>query len=475
MRTVIHNSGLILIGLGLSLGADAGDWRFASNVSVEEIYSDNIDLEADNEQSDQLTRISPKISLRGEGRHLDVDFSYQLTEQRSQHDASRSQATHQLSTNGQAELAERTFFLDFSGNVSQQSINNVNNAGLNENVVDNDNVDDVYTLEISPFFVHRLGQYVSTEGRTRWNKVFNQSEQVEDSVSIENSFTVRSGEYFTVVPWRVTYRDSVVTEDGQDDQEFSSLDARVSYIINHSYTTFVNLGYEDNTFDSNDSDVDQNSVTWSVGVAWTPSTRTLLEALWGKGAFGNTFGLDFSHRSRRSVWTATYNEQITNARSEQLAFAPLQSLLVGRNEIVSPNVFVALPTLVNEVFISRSFLLGVAFRGQRSDASWELFYNARTFQESEEDERVFGVRLGFTRSLTPKTSFNVTADWEQTAFRDDVLDGEDEVWSIGVGLTKRLTPNSSLALRLEHRVRSSDDANNEFTENNASLSWSLAL
>jgi uncharacterized protein (PEP-CTERM system associated) len=56
--------------------------------------------------------------------------------------------------------------------------------------------------------------------------------------------------------------------------------------------------------------------SWSAGLDWAPSPRTRLIATAGQRFFGNTYFLDFRHRSSLTTWSAGYSQDVTTTRSE---------------------------------------------------------------------------------------------------------------------------------------------------------------
>ncbi len=60
----------------LSIKANAADWRLIPSIALSEIYTDNVDLDDNIQQSDFITQISPQISLTGSGPRLNVSLIY---------------------------------------------------------------------------------------------------------------------------------------------------------------------------------------------------------------------------------------------------------------------------------------------------------------------------------------------------------------------------------------------------------------
>jgi uncharacterized protein (PEP-CTERM system associated) len=452
--------------------AVAGEWTITPNVSLSQVFTDNV-LQNDNDKrSDMLTRVTPSVSVRGEARRLTLELDYQIESQYSAKDSDRTQNTQQLTSAGQIELYDRAFFVDFNANVSQQANNN-NDNGVNDNFVDENNADDVYTYKISPFFRHHFGPWLDSEARVSYDAVENVSDAVADSHAVGTALTLTSGDRFPGLPWELAYKANKTFTDDADSTSTSDINLRTRYLWNQSYESFLDLGYEDNDNVNNEEDIDNKGGTWALGMIWTPSNRTTLEASFGEQLFGNSFDFSLEHEGRRSVWSAKYNEKVTNSRTEQLELVALNIDNPDVNE--APSVFVELPTLVDEEFLSKRFTLGMSLETRRSDLKVELFHESRSFQIVTNDETVFGAEFSIERQLSSATSATLATSFEQTQFRDEVNDGEEQTWDIDLSMTRQLTAKSSASVRYRHVVRSADDNNDDFTENNLSLSWQLDL
>jgi uncharacterized protein (PEP-CTERM system associated) len=117
--------------------ANAGDWDITPRISVAEIFSDNINLDDDDKESDLVTEITPGISIHGEGGLLKADIDYQMQNAIYASNSDANGTFHQLDAFANAELAKNLFFVDASSTMGQALISadntvstgNLNNAG----------------------------------------------------------------------------------------------------------------------------------------------------------------------------------------------------------------------------------------------------------------------------------------------------------------------------------------------------------
>ena len=102
--------------LALALGCGAAmaeSWKTGASVSVRETYTDNVALSSTgSRQSDWITEIGPRFTLRGAGARLKAAFNYSISEVIHANDSSRNFTNNTLGANANAELVEKFLFLD---------------------------------------------------------------------------------------------------------------------------------------------------------------------------------------------------------------------------------------------------------------------------------------------------------------------------------------------------------------------------
>lgn len=69
VNRMLRNRTLVSIAAGVmaSQAVTAAEWTVNKRVSVSEIFTDNIDLEHSNPQSEWITTLTPHLSLSGKG------------------------------------------------------------------------------------------------------------------------------------------------------------------------------------------------------------------------------------------------------------------------------------------------------------------------------------------------------------------------------------------------------------------------
>ena len=444
--------------------ASAERWRMTPRVTASETWSDNISLRNTNTESDFVTRITPGVAIVGEGGRISLNLDYQLGLVHYASGTSSNRIDHRLQLVSTTELVSQRLFLDFDSSAGQ---NNIASTGLlsSDNVSANANRRNFFTYDISPYVVHHFGPYADGQLRVRHARVLN-SGSINTSVN-ELSGRIDSGRRFAFLPWSLSADWTRNSNSNGTSSEFRSVDGSVRYSFSRRYALRFNLGYEDNE-QVRVSDEDNSGVTWQLTGIWTPSARTSLEFGYGRRAFGPIFHLDASHRTRRTVFQASYSEDITTTATRQLErqLVTLEDLF--GEAIVDPGladveVPIDTPTITDETLITQRFDASMALRQRRTTSSLSAYYETRSFEITPNDENVFGVTARVFHSLNSTISATATANWQRTEF--DALSREDDQWRVELSLSRQFNADVSGTLRVQHRENDSTVSNNSYKEN----------
>ncbi len=471
---------LCLCWLGLALmfaggSAFAGEWRIVPRVSVNESYTDNVNLAASGlEDDDFITEVTPSISLRGQGGRLSANFDYSLQQLFYSNDSDRNSLSHQLQANANAELVKQILFLDVDASARQE---NTSNSGRlsDSNISVTGNRNEVYTWRISPVARHHFGNYANGEAKVTVDQVLNSGGG--NSTSTGSDLLIDSGSRFSRLPWSLSYSQQRVDNESGTISSFERFNGTLRYVFNRKYSAFVNAGVENNKFSTSQDDSD--GFSWDAGATWTPSSRTRLEAGYGERFFGNNYSFSLSHQSRRAAWTASYSEDITTTRQSQLDRQLIPLLDAFGAPILDPGtgLLVQVPvdsaTITEEVLVAKQFQGGVTLRGRRTDASINVFNTQRDFQLSGGNETVFGGSASVSRQLSQRTTVSLSGGWQQSELAGGTR--EDQLWNAGVSMTRQFARDLSAQADYRRVQQESDLAANEYEENRFSLNLNLSF
>ncbi len=454
----------------------AGDWTITPRVSAQVNYSDNINLAPKTQESeDFVTDISPSVSIRGEGRRLQLNFDYLLQALRYQRNSGSNAINHQLQADANAELVKQMVFLDARATAGQANTTNVGeNADSNISVTDNRS--DVNTYSVSPVFKHHLGGYLDTELRYTFDEVRYDAPD-QDSSEDRIDATVRSGRRFTRLPWSLEYSNQEIDNDGRGTTEFERITADLRYVMNRRWSVLLNAGRDSNDFATSQSD--NSGTSWGIGAGWTPTPRSSLDVGYGERFFGSNWFFNLTHRSRRTIWTASYDEDISTTREDQLQRELIPLVDAFGDSVIDPSsgnaveIPVDIATSTDEVLVRKRLQASVDLRGRRTDANLSLFNERREYQITGDIERVAGISAGLNRRLSRKTTLGVSGSWQETGPLTSAQD--DQRWDIVLTLSRQIGRDANGTLAYRHTKRDATESADDYTENRLTLGLGMSF
>ncbi|MGH8608565.1 MAG: TIGR03016 family PEP-CTERM system-associated outer membrane protein [Gammaproteobacteria bacterium] len=461
----------------------AAEWTIQPLLEVAETYSDNIALAPSGlEEDDFVTEINPGLLLRGAGRRLTLDLGYRLQNILFANNSDSNSTNHQLFANAAAELYREHLFLDASASVGQENFSDLGSRPSDNLSLVGDR-GNVITYSISPYWRQRLRDLAEAQVRFTYDDVSGDNDDVSGSSAAVNA-SLTSGTRFGRWGWDLRYDRRDVSDEVEDvsgnavdndgGPDFATFDGEVSYRLTRQLGIVAAGGFENNDFASVDQDTD--GVTWRIGANWRPSRNTQLAAFYGDRFFGSTWGMDLTHRSRRTTWSASYGEELEQTRNllldrslfaladtpQELITNPIATDQVEEEELVqfSGN----LPTFSNEVFLDKTFTAGVDIDFRRMTLSLRGFNTTREFQQSGAEEDQFGALAVLNRQLSRATTATVSLDWERIDFNDP-SDRQDETGDFRIGILHQFGRYMSGIIDYRFLDRSSSEEESEFTEN----------
>ena len=170
---------------------------------------------------------------------------------------------------------------------------------------------------VSPYLRHDFGSDVQAEARYTYS-VVNSDDTVGDSRTAWRTASIcgwQAALRTSCSPGTLTIaRRTSTTKVGRTPPP-SVILASARRLITPTVGLLAQVGYENYEY-QRASDLRQRGCRWSAGFDWAPSPRTHLAATAGERFFGNTYFLDFSHRTRLTTWSAGYSENVTTTRTE---------------------------------------------------------------------------------------------------------------------------------------------------------------
>ena len=495
--TCSPTTGILMIALVLTVtsNAFAGDWMVVPRFLISEDYSDNIQLSPTNQRDDFITRVTPGISIRGQGRRVEMSVDYNLESLSYINEEELDNTNHQLQSTLSIEIIRNIFFLDANAAMYQALVSNTGRVS-NRNLANDSNRTDVITYGFSPRFHHHFGTWADFNASTQVSDTIgdgsgsgNRSAGSGNSISLQS--TLSSGRRFTRTSWSVSNSSTVFNNDsGARSNSQNWWDAQVSAVINRFLRANTSLGYEKNK-SADGGAGNQDSITWSAGATLTLSPRTSLTGSYGKRSFGNTKSFDFSHRRRRISISGSYTEELQTT-SGQLRDQQLVSLFDAFGEPVFDPFAASDPTLpdgnlslTDDIFISRDFNATVGYTRRRDTFSASVFRTEREGGASSDPEEALGASVSWSRTMSRRLSGGVSGSFRSGSAggagvvpSNPSLQGSDastEVIFVSPFVSYSIGPHTSGRLSYNYTTSSSEDSANEYTENSVTGSLSFAF
>ncbi len=483
--------------MALAFGPDAHavNWNFEPFVSGSAIYTDNQNQSATDPQDALIFTVTPGFSLRSEGaRRFQVGMNYGLTGVARFGDDLDNEFFQNLGARGNAELIEDFLFIDATAGISQQLISLTGSRA--DAAINSDNRTTTGTYSVSPYIKRRFGDFA--EGMVRYSlsgALFEDSAFNDINASTIDASLV-SGTDFSKLSWGLNYSLRNATVQNSEDVTFESYGANLGYALNRQFRLLATAGYDKNDY-ATVSDADVSGGYWTAGFGWTPNVRTNLEASFGESYTGRTYGLNFSYRSRQTVWTASYNEGV-NDISQQLLNTNLlyvwscdgglffgDALIppLGQTNCViqgTAPIGTAPVGLANGIFLSETLRGGVAWSGRRANMGLIAFNTRRQYLQlvGEPEDETRGISATWGYRLQPLTSLNAGLGYTNSQVPADLTGGiaeDTDYYTASLGVSHQFGVDLSGALTLRHQRQDSNLPANSYDENSITASAILTF
>ena len=326
------------------------------------------------------------------------------------------------------------------------------------------------------------------------------STSLSNSQSTGINLNLGSGPSFRLYTWNLAYsRQTIGYGSGQTtgapDTVTETVTAFGRRLLTPQVSVVSTVGYEDNNYIV--TGPAPNGKFWSTGLQWNPTPRTNLTATTGRRYYGRTSALDFSHRTRLTLWSLNYSESVTSTRSQFLVPSSvsttgyLDTLFLSsipdpaarqtavQNFIAQNGLPASLTVPVN--FFTNQFLLVKGWRGSFGILGIQNSVLANVFTQTSESTNAgqpatgdfamssstkqTGGSLVWTTRLSSQTSSNVSAGY--TRNESPGLNREDNLKNINLSLTHQFQPRLTGSLSYRRLQNNSNQVGANYKENAA--------
>jgi uncharacterized protein (PEP-CTERM system associated) len=458
-----------LEGLDL-VKSGANAWHIVPMLDLRQVYTDNVGSQpAERAHSQFLTDIAPGLTVSRKSRRLVLDGRFQYHYYANAHERDGAQrSSTQLNANAKAELLDDILFVDARASRVQQAISPFGQQAF-DNEYSSANKTNVQTWQISPYLVQRFGHVARSEVRYTHDAVTTGGGGLRDSVGDALSYRLSSGTAFRDFGWGVNLSKQRIDYDVRNDSTFRTGSLNLSYQLLPTLGLSAAALYDD--YDYQAVGGANGGRGGTVGLRWTPSRRTSVQAGIGHRYYGPSRSLSAQHRSRRSVWNLSYDDSVVTTRGNFLLPAtPGPVVPPGPGEPVPPVTPPGTPPssagqlnfFSNRYSLQKQLRASVAVRASRSSATVSLFKVRREALSVRDDDSVIlgspvnqindnvdqlGVNVTLSYRLSQRSNLNLSADLVDSKSLTTGLKGR----SNGARLSLRHQLGRNLAAALELR------------------------
>lgn len=476
-----NNNHAVLLLLLLPAGAWAGDWKFTPQFAVNERYSDNVSLSTTNPESSFLTEISPGFKLSRHGAKGSLAVDYGLQGLFYSHDSGANSFNNQLSAILKSELVDESFFVDATARISQQNTSLTGATGTsNYNITGNSS--EVRTVSLAPSWRARFGSQAQLDAR--WQLTYSDSDNGTIANVAGNSFSLslNSGTAVNRFPWSLTYRLQGNNGNASADRN-SSVSGSMGYIASPKMRLTLSMGKDSNN-GATTAFNQAGGAFWNLGLNWNPFTRTNLGVTIGHRFSGNSYGLDFSHRTRKTTWALRYSEDISQLYDQ---ISGTDVYLCNGIQVSVPagslpdsascpgpiliNRFTGPTQLINDTSLSKSLTGAATYQAGKSTFSLSLSSSRRQQLSTGVSDDSRSVGASWTFKISPR----LTSTLSMTSNQADTVGSQSDDWTLFWLLSRQLTQKTTGSVEIRRAERDSGSTTGPYKENSVSARVNMSF
>lgn len=492
-----YRFGALALGL-LASGGNvlAQNSRIEPTLQSRLTYTDNLYASSSDEVSDWILEVTPGLRMARSGAPLTGQLSAQFRGIAHADETDRNSSFLTLNGVGAYEAVSDRLFFDARANVSRDNRSTLSGRGTGD-FLDYDSSNRTEQFGFGP----RV--YFSPFGKAEGSVAYLYS-WLSGGGSIESrelgrfDALLRESNAFGALGWGLSYSNyrTRYSSDSIEDETRWLGRAALSYDISSRLRMIGEIGRESTNF----SEFGDDSATIKgVGVQWSPSSRTNLDAMYEDRIFGNGYDVNFRHRKARSAFDVSFVRDIESSFDTRVGgeeerlyrefYDSLSSIsdLVERElearRLVSEQLGGAVGTefVSNNQFLSRTARFGYTLVGRRSSLRLQYQQSDRErlgapISDDPRDDLNNYDRVteraglvSFSRRLTTRTSGSASLTHSKSEGQGDSFSETDRT-SITIGINTRLGESTTGGLVYRYQKADGSGEGADFTENAISAS-----
>lgn len=450
----------------------AGDWTFTPSLGLDETYTDNVELTITEPTSSFVTQAIAGLDANYKSRVASLTISGTESYAMYSHDSVLNDNYRTLDASGQYFLWIDGLAIVANAQIANQSRNKASNSLAD--LVSGDTVEtENYSTGLQYNFDNSSYSLQSsiTYSITRAEDGIGESDGFSTQLSSENGNNAR------LVYWQLsgqyTKREQELGRGANNNGENYTVNALIGAITSWNFNPFIRF-YDEEVKGSGVAQDLQTSSSWGPGIRWLasphlvidlsynivaeenasddyiaaslqwqPSARTSLMAGYSQRFFGDSYNLEFQHKTKRLSNSVSYNEILeVFDRNSYKEVSPEDIELVKSNEFS-----------VNKHFTWSSKL-------KLSRTSFDINVSAKEREGLETGivDDNFDASLAISRKIGTKSSLSLLAKYNYLIFDKDNPEGsrqEDQYKTFSATHTRDLTSSLSSYFTVQHVNRDS--------------------
>jgi uncharacterized protein (PEP-CTERM system associated) len=432
--------GALSAGLCICSAVSGQTLSVVPSLTITDTLTSNRNLQSSSTKVDQVTQISPTVSLTARGdTSLQGSLSYSANGLIYLRDSSLNTVYHSLASSGNLRLFDRLLEgrggVDVTASASRQAVSAFGTQG-GDRALNNDNQTQTFSYSLSPFLRGRLLGEVNYQVRTSYSGSLSGASQVGDSASLNTSagLSGRLGK----IGWGLDVSRATTIPDVGRRTTNSRVGASANYSPDVDLQLSLRAGSEVDNLTSQSS---RNTVNWGAGIGWTPTPRTSVRFDVDRRFFGNSHSLSVSHRMARISLTAGDSRSLQQGGTAGRGVVSIYDLFFAQFASVEPDP-------VKRDILVRNFLAANGLDAGSKVVIDGFLTSSSTVQRSQNLSMAYqGVRTTLTVSALRSQSSRLGDGGEQ----GDLTNGAVRQQGLSVTMSYRLTSDTSFVVSLSEQ------------------------
>lgn len=426
--------------IAIVLASSTAGAEFSSAVTAGISHTDNVRLEAVDEDSELIYRLEPSFHFARESAAITVNADYRLQALRYR-DIGETDVYHQYNASLRAALIPDTFFLEVGGNRSQSIVDPERTIPLS-NLPISGNRQDRDEYYAAPSFQYALGNSIAAAGEYRHSWLEYEEEGAQSNRQGEARFSLDNYRKERGLTWALRYNWERTQYDLEIPWEYQRAMAELGFWAGTNTRFFAAAGRE-SAWDM-PLDPKMEDDLWEAGFSQQVGERLSAEFAAGERSFGSSWRGNLQFRFRRGSTTLSYAETPTTEGRIRYRRGAFDGPEVPDDFLTRPGS--------TERFVAKRLLWTVNVDLRRTNAALSLFDTDRTDRTEADgtpldDVSQSGANLVLSYELGARTSLHMGGSWAE---RELESGGTSDLMRGFFGADYRLGSKTTLSLNYDY-------------------------